>query len=151
LSEPAPQDAMPESLTLDLEWLGDNRLHGRTGGLELVMDSPPVAGPSPVQTLAFALAGCMAMDVLVVMRRGRYDLKALTARLVAERAPSDPRRIVRADLRFRLAGEVPEDRVARAIQLSREKYCSVWHSMRPDIELTTSFEVVPSAAADATR
>ena len=145
MSEPTPQDAKPESLTLDLEWLGDNRLRGRTAGLELVMDSPPVAGPSPVQTLAFALAGCMAMDVLVVMRRGRFDLKSLTARLVAERAPSDPRRIVSADLRFTLAGEVPEDRVARAIQLSREKYCSVWHSMRPDIELTTSFEVVPSA------
>ena len=151
MSEPAPQDAKPESLTLDLEWLGDNRLRGRTGGLELVMDSPPVAGPSPVQMLAFALAGCMAMDVLVVMRRGRFDLKALTAQLVAERAPSDPRRIVRADLRFTLAGEVPEDRVARAIQLSREKYCSVWHSMRPDIQLTTSFEVVPSAAAGAAR
>ena len=51
---------------------------------------------------------------------------------------------MKVDLRFTLAGEVPEDRVERAIQLSREKYCSVWHSMRPDIELTTSFEVVPS-------
>ena len=40
------------------------------------MDSPPEAGPSPVQTLAFALAGCMAMDVLVVMRRGRFDSRA---------------------------------------------------------------------------
>lgn len=139
----AAADAKPESVTLELEWLGDNRLRGRTGELELVMDSPPVAGPSPVQALAFALAGCMAMDVLVVMRRGRFELEALTARLRAERAPGEPKRIVKVDLRFTLTGQVPEDRVERAIQLSREKYCSVWHSMRPDIELVTSFEVVP--------
>jgi len=150
MSETAPPEPKPENVVLDLEWLGDNRVRGRSGALAIVMDSPPVAGPSPVETLAFALAGCMAMDVLVVMRRGRFDLKGLTAHLVAERAPSDPRRIVKVDLRFRLTGEIPEDRVARAIQLSREKYCSVWHSMRPDIELTTSFEVVPSLAAAAT-
>ena len=147
MSEPAPQDAKPESLTLELEWLGDNRLRGRTGALEIMMDSPPVAGLAPVPMLGFALAGCMAMDVLLVMRRGRFDLKGLTTRLTAERAPSEPRRVVKVDLHFTVAGEVPEDRVARAIQLSREKYCSVWHSMRTDIELTTSFEVVPSLPA----
>jgi putative redox protein len=149
LSETTPPN--PETVVLDLEWLGDNRLHGRSGAVEMVMDSPPVAGPSPVQALAFGLAGCMAIDVLLVIRRGRFELKGMTARLVAERAPSDPKRIVKVDLRYTLAGEIPEDRVERAIQLSREKYCSVWHSMRPDIELTTSFEIAPSLAAAATR
>jgi putative redox protein len=48
---------------------------------------------------------------------------------------------VKVELRFRLAGEAPPDRVRRAIDLSREKYCSVWHSMRQDIEFTTSFEL----------
>src|SRR5206468_3652629 len=88
----------------------------------------PAAGPSPVQALAFALAGCMVMDVLAVLRRGRFALTGLTAHLVAERAPSDPKRIVKVNLRFTLAGQIPEHRVARAIQLSRERYCSVWHS-----------------------
>jgi putative redox protein len=138
--EPSPPT---EPLVLDLEWLGDHRIRGRSGDVEVVMDSPPVAGPSPVQALAFGLAGCMAIDVLVVMKRGRFDLKGLKARLVAERAPTDPKRIVKVDLHYTLAGEIPPDRVARAIQLSRDKYCSVWHSMRADIELATSFEVVP--------
>lgn len=146
MSVPQPQDPNPEGVTLELEWLGDNRLRGRAGEVEIVMDSPPLAGPSPVQALAFALAGCMAMDVLTVIRRGRFDLEGMSVRLTAERAPSDPRRILKADLRFTLAGEIPQDRVARAIELSREKYCSVWHSMRTDIELTTSFEIVPSLA-----
>lgn len=137
-------------VVVDLEWLGDNRLRGRAGDHELVMDSPPEAGLAPVPTLGFALAGCMAMDVLLVIRRGRFELKGMTARLVVERAPSEPRRVVKADLHLTLAGAIPEDRVARALQLSREKYCSVWHSLRPDIELTTSFEIVPSLPAVAT-
>ena len=145
MSDTKPLPPPPEPLVLDLEWLGENRLRGRSGSVEIVMDSPPVAGPSPVQALAFGLAGCMAIDVLVVMKRGRFDLKGLSARLVAERAPTDPRRITKVDLRYTVVGDVPADRVQRAIDLSRDKYCSVWHSMRPDIELTISFEVVPSA------
>ncbi len=145
MSDTKPLPAPPEPLVLDLEWLGENRLRGRSGSVEIVMDSPPVAGPSPVQALAFGLAGCMAIDVLVVMKRGRFDLEGLSARLVAERAPTDPRRITKVDLRYTVDGDVPADRVQRAIDLSRDKYCSVWHSMRPDIELTISFEVVPSA------
>lgn len=130
-------------MELDLEWLGDNRLRGRSGGVEITMDSPPAAGPNPVQTLAFALAACMAMDVLLVMKRGRFELQALTAHLAAERAAGDPRRILKVELHFELRGDPPPDRVERAIQLSRDTYCSVWHSLRTDIELTTSFEVLP--------
>lgn len=141
-----PRAAPRPDVALELEWLGEMRVRARTSGSELTMDSPPTAGPSPVETLAMALAGCMAMDVLVVMKRGRFELRGLRARMVAERAPGEPRRIVRADLRFTLVGEIPEDRVARALSLSRDKYCSVWHSMRPDIELTTSFEVQAESA-----
>jgi putative redox protein len=141
---PGSAEPLRRDVELELEWLGDNRLRGTSGGVELVLDSPAVAGPSPVQTLAFALAGCMAMDVLLVVQRGRYALSAMSVRLAAERSPSDPRRLVKVELHFRLAGHVPPDRVERAIQLSREKYCSVWHSMRPDIELSTSFEIVPA-------
>ena len=147
MTETKPAPAPPSPVVLDLEWLGDHRLRGRSEGVEIVMDSPPVAGPSPVQALAFGLAGCMAIDVLVVMKRGRFDLRGMRARLEAERAPSDPKRLQSVRLHFVLAGDIPPDRVERAIQLSREKYCSVWHSLRPDIELTTSFEVVPRLEA----
>lgn len=142
-----PREAPKPDIELDLEWLGEMRVRARAGAAELTMDSPPVAGPSPVQALAMALAGCMAMDVLVVMKRGRFELRGLRARLVAERAPDEPRRIVRADLRFTLEGEVPADRVERALQLSRDKYCSVWHSMRPDVVLTTSVEMPGGGSA----
>lgn len=132
----------PPPLVAELEWQGDNRFLARSGDVQLMLDSPPVAGPSPVQALAIALAGCMAMDVAIVLQRSRLALRSMRARLVAERAAVDPRRLEKVDLRFTVEGEIPPDRVEHAIALSREKYCSVWHSLRGDIELTTSFEVL---------
>jgi putative redox protein len=94
-----------------------------------------------VQTLAFALAGCMGMDVVHILRKGRFDLRGLTVALVAERAQEDPHRITAVTIDFSVAGAVPEAQVQRAIDLSHEKYCSVWHSMRQDIPFTTRFTI----------
>ena len=58
-------------------------------------------------------------------------------------ADGTPRKITGFDLHFLVAGDVPEDRIARAIELSREKYCSVWHSLHPAIDFKTSFTVNP--------
>ena len=142
-SEAGEKPAPTPPLVAELEWQGENRFLARSDGVSMTIDSPPVAGPSPVQALAIALAGCMAIDVAVVMRRSRLEMKALSARLVAERAATDPKRLEAVDLRFTLTGAIPPDRVQRALDLSREKYCSVWHSLRPDIRFTTSFEVLP--------
>jgi putative redox protein len=138
-----PTESGPR-IDLDLVWEGDLRFRGRAAGVELVLDSDGQKGASPVQALAFALAGCMAIDVVHILRKGRLDLRALRAELVAERAPRDPKRLVRARLHFRVTGAVPPEKVERAIALSRETYCSVWHSLRPDLDFATSFEVTAS-------
>jgi putative redox protein len=124
-----------------LTWEGDLRFRGRSGSVSVLLDSDGQAGPSPVQALVLALAGCMSVDVVHILERGRQPLRGLRAHLRAERAPEDPHRLVRVDLRFDVSGEVAADKVERAIALSREKYCSVWHSLRQDIEFTTGFEV----------
>jgi putative redox protein len=138
-----PAESGPR-IDLDLVWEGDLRFRGRSDDIELVLDSDGRKGASPVQALAFALAGCMAIDVVHILRKGRLDLRALRAELVAERAPRDPKRLVRARLHFRVTGAVPPEKVERAIALSRETYCSVWHSLRPDLDFATSFEVAAS-------
>lgn len=94
-----------------------------------------------MQTLAFALAGCMSMDVVHVLTKGRHDLRGLRADLTGQRAPDEPRRFTAITLHFTITGDVPPDKVERAIDLSREKYCSVWHSMRQDIELTVTYKL----------
>jgi len=130
-------------VAVELEWEGGLRFRGRAGDRELRLDGDSASAVSPMETLALALAGCMASDLVHILVKGRIEPTALTARLVAERAPEEPRRLVRVDLRFAVRGPVPADKVERAIALSREKYCSVWHSLRPDIAFTTSFEVSP--------
>ncbi len=133
----------PPPVTLELGWQGDLRFVGRADGLELVLDGKRQAGPSPTQALAFALAGCMAIDVVHVLTKGRFALTGLGARLAGERRGEEPRYFTRVDLRFTVTGDVPPHAVERAIALSREKYCSVLHSLRPDLDLRTSFEIVP--------
>jgi putative redox protein len=133
------------AVAVELTWQGELRFAGRSGAAQLALDSDGQAGLSPMQALAFALAGCMAVDVVHILRKGRLPLKELTARLSGERAAGEPRRFTKVGLHFVVSGDVPGERVQRALDLSREKYCSVWHSLRPDIDFKTSFEVVRSA------
>ena len=88
-----------------------------------------------------ALAGCMAIDLADIVTKGRHPLKALEARITGERAPDPPRRFTHFTLHFVVTGDVPAHAIERAIQLSRDKYCSVWHSLRDDMRLDTTYEV----------
>jgi putative redox protein len=130
--------ATPPTL-IDLTWTRDLIFAGSSGSATVTLDSAGVAGPSPVQALGFALASCMTTDVVHVLTKGRHPLRALTSHLVADRAPDDPHRFVKMALRFTIDGDLPADAVDRAIALSREKYCSVWHSMRQDIAFTVTW------------
>jgi putative redox protein len=127
---------------VELVWQGDLRFTARSGDIELTLDSHSKAGPSPVQTLAFALAGCMAMDVASILQKGRHPFTGLKAALTGTRAESEPRRLTRVGLHFMIEGTVLSDAVERAITQSREKYCSVWHSMRQDIGFDVTFELL---------
>jgi putative redox protein len=132
---------MKAPTTLELLWRDELVFDGRSGQATMVLDSAGQAGPSPVQALAFALAGCMGMDVVHILRKGRHDLRGLAVALVAQRAPDEPHRITAVNLAFAVTGNVPETQVQRALDLSHQKYCSVWHSMRQDIPFTSTFTV----------
>jgi putative redox protein len=137
---------MPEAkppVAAEVVWVEDLRFGATSGKIATLLDGDSTAGPSPVQMLVMALAGCMSIDVVDIIRKGRHPLAAFRATVTAERAPDPPRRLLTASLRFHVHGNVPAIAVERAIALSRDKYCSVWHSLRTDIELTTTFEVVP--------
>jgi putative redox protein len=126
---------------LELIWEHDLVFGGRSGDIAMTLDSASVSGPSPMQALGFALAGCMAMDLVHILKKGRHDVRGLRVDLKGERTQTEPRRFTRIELRYTITGNVPAEPIERAIQLSREKYCSVWHSMRQDIALDVSFSV----------
>lgn len=127
----------------ELVWKDELVFTGTSGETSLVLDSASKAGPSPMQALALGLAGCMSMDVVHILKKGRHDLRGLRAKLVGRRAQDSPKRFVAVELHFTVTGAVPIDHVERAIDLSREQYCSVWQSMRPDIEFRVTAEVQP--------
>ncbi len=130
-------------LTAELVWSTGLQFGATSGRSAVVIDADGAAGPSPLQAAAFGLAGCMAADVVSILQKGRHPLTGLRVSLTADRAPNPPRRFVRVALHFRVTGAVPPEAVDRAIALSRETYCSVWHSMRQDIELTTTVDLHP--------
>jgi putative redox protein len=132
---------MKAPVKLELVWERDLVFGGRSDNASITLDSAGAAGPSPVQALVFALAGCMGMDVVYMLQKGRHSLRGLGIHLSGERAPRDPHRVTAIEMRFDVTGEVPDAQVQRAIDLSRDKYCSVWHSLREDISLKTSFTV----------
>ena len=128
---------------VELVWEHELVLGGRSGDISMKLDSASVEGPSPMQALAFALAGCMAMDVVHILQKGRHDMRGLKADLKGARAPDEPRRFTSIELKYTITGDVPREAVERAIQLSRDKYCSVWHSMRHDITFDVTYDVTP--------
>ena len=118
---------------------------GATSGTHAsVVEGENAAGPSPVQLLAIALTGCMAIDVVDIIRKGRHPLQAFRSKLTGERAEGPPRRLLAVHIEFVVHGAVPEAVVERAVALSRDRYCSVWHSLREDIRLTTSYTIHPN-------
>ena len=128
-------------LAAALTWQGDLKFQATSGEQSLLLDGNSTAGPSPVQTLAFSIAGCMAMDVVDILRKGRHDVRGLDVAFDGLRAQSPPHRFTDVTLNFTVHGDIPGDAVARAIALSHEKYCSVSNSLRGDITFTTEYEV----------
>ena len=132
---------MKPPITATLTWQGGLRFAARTATTEIILDSDSSAGPSPPQAVAMALAGCMSIDVADIITKGRHPFTALEATIVGQRRAEPPSHFVSFTLHFIVTGTVPDQAMERAIQLSKDKYCSVWHSLRQDIQFETSFEV----------
>jgi len=130
-------------LAVALTWKGDRRFAATANGGAITLDGDSSAGPSPMETLAFSLAGCMAIDVVDILKKGRHHVASLEVHFSGERVDESPRQYQRITLRYVIQGDVPDAAIERSIELSRAKYCSVWHSMRQDIEFLTAYEVKP--------
>lgn len=132
---------------LTLQWQGDMKFVNAPGSPAIDLQSSAPGVTSPPEALAYAVMGCMAMDIVHVIRKGRHELEGMTVRFTGERAAEHPRRFVSMVMHFELAGPVPAAVVERAIELSRTKYCSVWNTIRPDVSLQTSFAIRPRPVA----
>jgi putative redox protein len=128
-------------MTVELAWDGELRFTARGARTTVVFDSAGRMGPSPVEALVESLGACMGMDLVHFLERSRVPVEKMALTLVARRAADHPRRLIGVDLHADIHGAASDDVVARGLQLSRDKYCSVWASLQPDIEFTTRFTV----------
>lgn len=133
---------MSDHKTASLRWTGGERFEGTAGVAPIVLDGSADGAPSPMDALLASLGGCMGIDVAMILEKGRQDLRGLEVDLVGRRAEKPPRRFVACTLHFRVEGDVDEKAVQRAVDLSRDKYCSVMHSLAPDTEIECTFEIV---------
>jgi putative redox protein len=128
-------------LVATLDWDGEQQFTGQVGKHEVALDGSADAAPTPIHLLALSLAGCMALDVLHILTRGRHRVTSLRTTFTGRRSPDQPRRFTSVRLDFVLTGAMRPEHVERAIQLSRDRYCSVWNTFRPDVELETGYTI----------
>lgn len=129
----------PNVRQVRLKWSGEGLafLGGPKGGVEIGVDSDGVAGQTPMQLLLMSLAGCMGVDVLMILQKSRVPVESLEVEVTGVRAETVPKRYVSLELAYFVTGpaEDDQDKLDRAIALSRDKYCSVLHTLDPGIEV----------------
>ncbi len=81
--------------------------------------------------------------MVLILKRGRHDVRACTVKLTSERAPIDPKVFTKIHMHFTVAGKaIPPAAVERAVAMSHDKYCSATIMLGKTAEITTSFEVL---------
>jgi putative redox protein len=140
-----------------IDWLAANGMafSAETGsGHLLTMDGAPDGGgrdlaPRPMETVLAGTGACAAYDVVLILKRGRLDVRGCRVKVSAERAPEDPKVFTRIQLHFIVTGAgLSAGAVERAIALSHDKYCSATIMLAKTAAITTSYEIVSAAAAD---
>ena len=127
------------SLTLerDLYFIGMTQR-----GYEVEYDPAYVAGCSPTETLLLSVAGCLAIDVVTILRKMRCELTSFRVEVEGVRNLTPPQYYTSITLLIHVSGEgITAKKMGRAIALSREKYCSVYHSLRKDLNLEIRYEI----------
>ncbi|KQW69711.1 MAG: OsmC family protein [Methylibium sp.] len=114
----------------------------------LSMDGAPDGGgrnlaPRPMETVLAGTGACAAYDVVLILQRGRHDIRGCEVKLSAERATVDPKVFTKIHLQFVVRGRgLPQGAVERAVALSHEKYCSASAMLAKTAAMTTGVEIV---------
>lgn len=131
-------------MELTVKWNGEMSFSGTTpSGHEIKMDSAEEfggknSGARPTELLLNAVAGCTGIDIISILRKMRLDIASFHMDVSGERADDHPKRLTKIHIHYALEGDLPENKVVRAIQLSKDKYCSVSHSLNADMSVSYS-------------
>ena len=129
---------MQDVRVVHASWQGGMRFKGGSpGGPTLTVDADNTEAPGPMLTLLLAAAACSGADIVSLLPKMQVELTRFNVTVSGERRSEVPKRFVGIHFDFDLAGPgLDETKARRAIDLSIEKYCSVIHSLNPDIPVT---------------
>ena len=136
-----------------VEWNGPEGMLfvSKTGSGHLVaMDGAPDGGgnnlaPRPMEMILSGTGACSAYDVVLILKRGRQDVRRCTVEINSERAETEPKVFTKINMHFVVSGKnLTEQVVERAVNLSHDKYCSAISMLNKTAEITHSFEIVES-------
>ncbi|HBW87097.1 MAG TPA: disulfide bond formation regulator [Crocinitomicaceae bacterium] len=119
-------------------------LENEKGAKVLIDASEDIGGKNksltPMQLLAGSLAGCMSIDVILILNKQKINPQHFSIELLTERKVGQPSPFTGIHLKFKVSSDVPEEKLERAILLSKEKYCSVSLSLHPEITISHEIE-----------
>jgi len=130
-----------------LSWVDGMQFVAESGsGHAIVVDASPEAGghnsgARPMELLLMGLLGCTGMDVISILKKKRQPVRDLKIFATGEQAPDHPHYFTKIHLEYVAYGNVEEAALARAIQLSEEKYCSASATLRGKAQITSSYRV----------
>jgi len=132
-----------------IEWQGKVQFKAASGsGHTIQLDGPPDAGgvnagARPMELVLMGLGGCTSYDVVSILTKSRQNVRSCVTELTADRAESTPQVFTKIHIRFIVTGEnLDERKVARAVELSAEKYCSASIMLeKGGVEISHSFSI----------
>lgn len=129
------------TVTAALDWSRELIFVGTTSrGYEIEFDAAQQWGCSPTESLLLSAAGCMAIDMVSFLKKMRCEIKSYRMDLAGRRNPTPPQRYTAIDMKIAVTGSgLTQRKLERAVSLSRDKYCSVYHSLRPDMQVKVDF------------
>ncbi len=126
-----------------LTWEKDLIFHARTQrGEEIDFDAQAQWGCIPTESLLLSVAGCMAIDAVSFLQKMKCVITKFKIDIEGERNPTPPQYYKKIDMVIRISGEnITPKKMDRVIALSQEKYCSVYHSLRKDLQVKVSYVI----------
>ena len=132
-----------------VKWVDGAMMVGESGsGHALVMDGPQEhggrnMGMRPMEMLLLGMGGCTEFDVIHILKKSRKPVDFCQVELTAERADSEPKVFTRIHVHFTVGGKgLTEKAVARAVELSADKYCSASIMLGATADITHDFELL---------
>ena len=127
-----------------VNWINSMKFEAQTPeGYSFTIDGKRQEGVGAMDLLLYGLAGCTAVDVVLILQKQRQPVEGVTVNVTGERASEHPKVYTKIHIEYIVKGDLKPEKVERAIQLSEEKFCSASAMLGKTAEITHSYQIIP--------